>query len=125
MNDTLYLAGYRGTRPRDFVYSLSAAGVAFLVDLRAVSAGAHGYAKRALGPLCFEFGIVYVCEPYPRLESRVGDLRTLVGDLRPCLMLADSEDPVLAEMARLVACPETKVGVVPMILEGQMAFPNL
>ena len=122
MNKILYVAGYRGTRPRDFVYSLRASGVEFLVDLRAVSAGMRGYTKHVLGPLCFEFGIAYVCEPYPRLGSRVGDLRTLVGDLRSCLMLADPEDPVLAEMARLVAYPETQVGIVPMIVEGQMAL---
>ena len=56
--------GYEGLPPPDFVHILCAAGIAFVVDVRAIANSRRpGYAKRALAAVLEQAGIAYLHLP--------------------------------------------------------------
>jgi uncharacterized protein (DUF488 family) len=137
----LFTIGYEQSTPRDFFDALTGAGVATLVDVRAIAASRRpGFSKRQLAAGLSEHGIAYVhlqklgTPKEGRLAARTGDaaamlriyerhlgkpepqheleeLTALAKAGRPLCLLCYERDPAHCHRQRLAAELQDRLGI--------------
>ncbi len=117
----VFTIGYQESNPEAVIGTLAAAGVALLIDVRAVAASRRpGFSKRQLAAGVATVGIDYLhlrglgTPPDGRLAARTGRY----ADMRRIFEAHMATDAAVAEMDELVRLVESRSPLVPAVLRA-------